>query len=86
MSVMSPDGKILIPGSGGKWWSPFGDTEEEIRENMRAGHMPNAPSATHAGPRHFTGNKQGDDALHDHLGRIGALGGQAKKDYEEKKR
>ena len=29
MSVMGPDGKILQPGGGGKWWSPYGDTDEE---------------------------------------------------------
>ena len=45
MSVMGPDGKILLPGGRGKAWSPFGDTDEEIRENMKTGHMPNAPDA-----------------------------------------
>ena len=29
MSVMGPDGKILQPG--GRWWSPYGNTDEEIR-------------------------------------------------------
>ena len=33
MSVMSADGKIYQPGGG--WWSPYGDTDEEIRENMK---------------------------------------------------
>ena len=32
MSVMGPDGKILQPGGG--WWSPYGDTDEEIQKNM----------------------------------------------------
>jgi hypothetical protein len=41
MSVMGPGGKILQPGGG--WWSPYGDTDEEIRKNMKTGHMPNAP-------------------------------------------
>ena len=36
MSVMGPDGKILQPGGG--WWSPYGDTDEEIQKNMKTGH------------------------------------------------
>ena len=51
MSVMGPGGKILIPGGGGKWWSPYGNTDEEIRENMKTGYMPNAPDAMYFGPR-----------------------------------
>ena len=51
MSVMGPGGKILIPGGDGKWWSPYGDTDEEIRENMKTGYMPNAPDAMYFGPR-----------------------------------
>jgi len=84
MSVMGPDGKILQPGGG--WWSPYGDTDEEIRENMKAGNMPNAPSAKRVAPRYFTGTKSGDDTLRDFLGDIGALAGQAKEDYESKKK
>ncbi len=83
MSVMSADGKIYQPGGG--WWSPYGDTDEEIQENMKTGYMPNAPGAERVSPRYFTGSKKGDDALQDFLGGIGALGGQAKKDYEAKK-
>lgn len=45
MSVMGPDGKILLPGGRGKTWSPYGNTDAEIRENMKTGHMPNAPDA-----------------------------------------
>jgi len=85
MSVMGPDGKILQPGGG--WWSPYGDTDEEIRENMKTGQMPNAPDAMRVGPsRYFTGTKKGDDQLSDFLGDIGALGGQAKESYEKRKK
>ncbi len=83
MSVMGPDGKIMQPGGG--WWSPYGDTDEEIRENMKTGKMPNAPDAMRVGPRHVTGSKDGDETLRDFLGSIGALGGQAKEAYENKK-
>ena len=83
MSVMSADGKIYQPGGG--WWSPYGDTDEEIQENMKTGYMPNAPGAERVSPRYFTGSKKGDATLQDFLGGIGALGGQAKKDYEAKK-
>ena len=31
MSVMSADGKIY--GSNGSWWSPYGDTDEEILQS-----------------------------------------------------
>jgi len=86
MSIMGPDGKILQPGGGGAWWSPFGDTDEEIRENMRHGKMPNAPDAIRVGPRTITGSKRGDRALLDKLGDIGALDGQAKEAYEERKK
>ena len=84
MSVMGPDGKILQPGGGGTWWSPYGDTDEEIRENMKTGHMPNAPDAMRVGPRTITGSKKGDDNLMDTLGDMGALAGQAKEAYEKK--
>ena len=84
MSVMGPDGKILQPGGG--WWSPYGNTDEEIRENMKTGEMPNAPDAMRVGPSHFTGTSKGDDNLRDFLGDIGALGGQAKEAYEAKKK
>jgi hypothetical protein len=83
MSVMGPDGKILQ--SGGEWWSPYGDTDEEIQENMKTGHMPNAPDAMRVGPRHFTGSKKGDDVLRGFLGDIGALDGPAKEAYEARK-
>ena len=84
MSVMGPDGKILQPGGG--WWSPYGDTDEEIQKNMRAGRMPNAPDAVRVGPRSITGSKSGDRTLLDALGDIGALGGQAKEAYEKRKK
>jgi hypothetical protein len=84
MSVMGPDGKILQPGGG--WWSPYGDTDEEIQKNMRTGHMPNAPSAVRVGPRSITGSKRGDRSLLDALGDIGALDGQAKEAYEKRKK
>ena len=83
MSVMSADGKIYQPGGG--WWSPYGDTDEEIQENMKTGHMPNAPDAMRVGPRYVTGSRQGDNTLQDFLGDIGALDGQAKEAYEERR-
>tara|TARA_Y100000034_G_scaffold120172_1_gene162788 strand:- start:458 stop:727 length:270 start_codon:yes stop_codon:yes gene_type:complete len=84
MSVMGPDGKILQPGGG--TWSPYGDTDEEIRENMKTGHMPNAPGVRRFGPRYFTGSEKSDRDFRDFLGSIGALEGQAKEDYEERKK
>ncbi len=84
MSVMGPDGKIRLAAGG--WWSPYGDTEEEIRENMKTGEMPNAPDAMRVGPKHFTGTRSGDDALRDFLGDIGALAGQAQELYEKGKK
>jgi hypothetical protein len=84
MSVMSADGKIYQPGGG--WWSPYGNTDEEIRENMKTGHMPNAPDAMRVGPSTITGSKRRDRTLLDTLGDIGALAGQAKEAYEERKK
>ena len=85
MSVMGPDGKIKL--SAGGWWSPYGNTGKEIRENMKTGLMPNAPDAMRARPsRHFTGTKAGDEELSDFLGDIGALGGPAKETYESRKK
>ena len=84
MSVMGPDGKILQPG--GRWWSPYGNTDEEIRKNMKTGYMPNAPDAMRVGPRTITGSKRRDRTLLDTLGDIGALGGQAKEAYEKRKK
>ena len=84
MSVMGPDGKILQPGGG--WWSPYGDTDQEIQENMKTGEMPNAPDAMRVGPQHFTGTERGDNALQDFLGDIGALGGQADEAYRRRKK
>ena len=84
MSVMSPDGKILQPGGG--WWSPYGNTDEEIRKNMKTGHMPNAPGVVRVGPRSITGTKRGDRSLLDALGDMGALGGTAKEAYEARKK
>ena len=85
MSVMGPDGKIGLPGGG--WWSPYGDTDEEIRENLKTGTMPNAPDAMRVGPsHHFTGTQEGDGHLLDFLGGISALGGQAKESYEKRKK
>ena len=85
MSVMSADGKIYQAGGG--WWSPYGDTDEEIQCNMRTGHMPNAPDAMRCGPtEHFTGSEQGDEDLQDFLGSIGALGGLAEESYNARKK
>ena len=84
MSVMGPDGKILQPGGG--WWSPYGDTDEEIQKNMLAGKMPNAHDVARINPGYFTGTKAGDEGLHDFLGSIGALGGQAKEEYNKKQK
>ena len=81
MSVMGPDGKIQ--GATG-WWSPYGDTDEEIQKNMKTGHMPNAPDVVRINPGYFTGSKKGDEGLRDFLGSIGALGGQAKEEYDKK--
>tara|TARA_R110002020_G_scaffold50716_6_gene143163 strand:+ start:34335 stop:34589 length:255 start_codon:yes stop_codon:yes gene_type:complete len=80
---MGPDGKIIQPGGG--WWSPYGDTDEEIQKNMRASKMPNAPEVVRVNPGYFTGSEKGDEELHDFLGSIGALGGQAKEQYNKKK-
>tara|TARA_R100001244_G_C5063830_1_gene109573 strand:+ start:29 stop:304 length:276 start_codon:yes stop_codon:yes gene_type:complete len=85
MSVMGPDGKIHQ--ADGSWWSPYGNTDEEIQENLKTGNMPNAPDAMRAGStRHFTGTEKGDEQLSDFLGDIGALGGQAKESYESRKK
>ena len=84
MSVMGPDGKIMQ--SGGGWWSPYGDTDEEIRKNMRSNKMPNAPDVVRINPGYFTGSKKGDETLKDFLGSIDALGGQAKEAYDKKKK
>ena len=85
MSVMGPDGKIGIAGGG--WWSPYGNTDAEIAENMKTGRMPNAEDAVRVGPsRYVTGTKEGDENLSDFLGDIGALGGQAKESYEKRKK
>ena len=84
MSVMSADGKIYQPGGG--WWSPYGNTDKEIQENMKTGTMPNAPGTQRVSPRYVTGSKRGDRTLLDALGDIGALGGQAKEAYEERKK
>jgi hypothetical protein len=84
MSVMGPDGKILQPGGG--WWSPYGDTDEEIQKNMRVNKMANAPDTVRINPGYFTGSKNGDEVLRDFLGSIGALGGQAKEEYDKKQK
>lgn len=84
MSAMGSDGKILQ--SDGEWWSPYGDTDEEIRKNMKTGYMPNAPDAMRIGPHTATGSKRKDRMLFDMLGDIGALAGPAKEAYEERKK
>ena len=83
MSVMGPDGKIGIAGGG--WWSPYGDTDEEIQENMKTGQMPNAPDAQRVGPNYYF-SESTMRVFHDYLGGIGALGGQAKEEYEKRKK
>jgi hypothetical protein len=84
MSVMGPDGKIHQ--ADGSWWSPYGNSDAEIQENLKTGKMPNAPDAMRVGPKHFTGSESGDETLRDFLGSIGALGGQAKGAYEKRKK
>ena len=81
MAVMGPDGKIKLASGG--WWSPFGDTDKEIQENMRTGKMPNAPDAMRIGPA--PGSKAGKriKLMQDFLGSIGGLEGEAKRVYEE---
>ena len=83
MSVMGPDGKIGIAGGG--WWSPYGDTDEEIQENMKTGQMPNAPDAMRVGPNYFF-SPSTMRVFHGFLGDIGALGGQAKEEYEKRQK
>jgi hypothetical protein len=83
MSVMGPDGKIGKAGGG--WWSPYGDTDEEIQENMKTGQMPNAPDAMRIGPNYFF-SPETLRVFHGFLGDIGALGGQAKEEYEKRKK
>ena len=78
MSVMGRDGRL--PNG----WSPFGDTDEEIRKNMKTGYMPNAPDVIRVTPRTITGSKKKDRILLDMLGSIGALDGQAKEEYERR--
>jgi hypothetical protein len=80
---MGPDGKILKPDGG--WWSPYGDTDEEIQKNMKTGQMPNAPDAFRASS-FFCATEKKDEDLHDFLGSIGALSGQAKKSYDKKRK
>ena len=84
MSVMGPDGKILQPGGG--TWSPYGNTDEEIRKNMKTGYMPNALDVMRVGPRYFTGSEKSDRDFTDFLGSIGALDGPAKEAYEARKK
>ena len=48
--------------------------------------MPNAPDVVRINPGYFTGSKTGDEKLHDFLGSIGALGGQAKESYDKKQK
>ena len=84
MSVMSADGKIYQPGGG--WWSPYGDTDEEIQENIKTGHMPNAPDAMRFGPAPGSKAEKKINRLQDFLGGIGALEGDAKRVYEESKK
>ena len=82
MSVMGPDGKIFK--SDGNWWSPYGDTDKEIKKNMRLGKMPNAPDVICIRPKHITGSRKKDKKLLDMLGSIGALAGPAKEEYDNK--
>ena len=78
MAVMGPDGRL--PNG----WSPYGDTDEEIRRNMKTGYMPNALDAIRIGPSKKEQKKV--DRLQEFLGGIGALDGEAKRVYEEKKK
>tara|TARA_Y100000310_G_scaffold141546_1_gene141026 strand:- start:2655 stop:2942 length:288 start_codon:yes stop_codon:yes gene_type:complete len=83
MSVMGPDGKIQQPGGGS--WSPYGDTDEEIQENMKTGRMPNAPDAFRVRPK-VSGIDPGSDFFQDLLGDIGALAGTADQEYNRRKK
>jgi hypothetical protein len=47
---------------------------------------PSAPRVQRVGPRHFTGSAPGDEALFGFLGKIGALGGEAKKEFETREK
>jgi len=47
---------------------------------------PKTPRVQRVGPRHFSGSADGDEALFGFLGRIGALGGEAKKEFETRER
>ena len=47
---------------------------------------PITPRVQRVGPRHFSGSAHGDEALFGFLGRIGALGGEAKKEFETRER
>lgn len=80
--ILGPDGRFP-DGS-----SPYeGETDEEIKESMRAGRFKGGAKAVRVGgPAYFTGSKTGDDNLQDFLGSIGALGGLAKEDYEARQR
>tara|TARA_R110000824_G_scaffold325435_1_gene512356 strand:+ start:277 stop:555 length:279 start_codon:yes stop_codon:yes gene_type:complete len=84
MAVMGPDGKIRLTSGG--WWSPYGDTDKEIQENMRTGKMPNAPDAMRFGPEPGSKAEKKINRLQDFLGGIGALDGEAKRVYEERKK
>jgi len=84
MAVMGPDGKIRLAGGG--WWSPYGDTDEEIQENIKTGKMPNAPDAMRFGPAAGSKAEKRINRIQDFLGSIGALEGDAKRVYEESKK
>ena len=84
MAVMGPGGKIRY--FDGSWWSPYGDTDKEIQENMRTGKMPNAPDAMRFGPAPGSKAQKKMDRLQNFLGGIGALDGEAKRVYEESKK
>jgi hypothetical protein len=79
--ILGPDGRFP-DGS-----SPYeGNTDKEIMESMRAGRFKGGAKAVRiGGPSYFTGSKAGDDNLQDFLGGIGALGGMAKEDYDNRK-
>ena len=84
MAVMGSDGKIRLAGGG--WWSPYGDTDKEIQENIKTGHMPNAPDAMRFGPAAGSKAEKRINRIQDFLGSIGALEGDAKRVYEESKK
>jgi len=89
MSLMKTDGKVYYVD--GSWWSPYGNTDKEIRENLKMGQMPNVPDGRV--PRAYialvvasAARGQRDEQMSDFLEDIGAINGKAKESYEKRKK